>query len=176
MKSQKKAFTLAEVLIVLVIVAIVAAIVLPGMYKKIKKQSAVAMASKVKYALELGCQQTIDEFNDPAQGNEYSVNKVLLTNNWKNRIVFYAGAADNSGKTELKDSTTFQMKKSKVGFTVSNVNTSGTGKFNDSTVVFRAKITPNNSTAYTFDILNDCNLSATDTATRNLVNSGFKAD
>ena len=176
MKSLKKALTLAEILIVLAIVAVVSSIVLPGMYQNIKNQANIAIVARTKYAIELGCQETISRYNDPANGRDYNVDKVLLTgDNWKTKIIQYAHAADSSGNTTLVSNNTYKMKNFKSSFTASSIN-DGTDKYIESTVVFQAAITPNKSTSYSFNLYNNCHMIPADRATRDLVQSGFKAN
>ena len=90
---KKHGFTLAETLITLAILGVVAAIGIPQIVTMAQKHQSEAIRSKVVYQMELGVQKLISDTNN-TQGNFSYVDKLMLINNWQSKLLKYIDASE----------------------------------------------------------------------------------
>ena len=79
MQNFKKGFTLAEVLLALTIVGVIAAMTIPTLVKNIEKQKAGPILGRAVHQIELGCQNLIQDTNSETAGASHHINPSLIT-------------------------------------------------------------------------------------------------
>lgn len=72
MGLNKKGFTIVEILVVIAIIGIVAAIVMPQFVKNINKNKSAAILGRAVEQIEVGCQNMIQAGNDNKEGGNLS--------------------------------------------------------------------------------------------------------
>ena len=104
---QREAFTLVELLVVVAILAILAALLLPAMAGARGKAQAITCLNNVRQ-VELACLVYTDEFNDrlPYNLGENEINYFRKQNrylNWSTPIMDWEGHSDNTNATLLTE-------------------------------------------------------------------------
>lgn len=72
MRGFKKGFTLTEMLIVVVVIGVIAAIAIPQLIKGVEKKQAGATLGRAVEQIELGCQNMIQTANDTYEDGSYA--------------------------------------------------------------------------------------------------------
>lgn len=162
---RKKGFTLAEVLVALGIVGVIAATVLPGLVDNSKKSKNAAVLGRVVVAVEAGAQNYIQAKNDESTDGSYVQDLLGIGSDYKDDdLAKYIGASLRSSATSYTpkkysggDATAistvgiFGFNKIDAEYVVSTYSSNATA-FADKTIIVDTNGTENVPNAYGKDI------------------------
>ncbi|GEM_PF-5727105 len=169
MKNSKFGFTLAETLITLSIIGIIAALLIPQLAVNANRRMLGVNLGKSVYLTELACQKTISDYND---GSSFSfLNKILLIPNWQSLMIV------NMNVTSANSIYSFVNLDSEFKMTASNP--ANAQKLLPGTTAATIEIDPNGyakrpADVYTFNLNNSCKMIPANNATETVVKNGFK--
>ena len=101
MRNIHKAFTLAEVLIALAVVGVVAALVIPSLMSDMQKKIAVGTLGKATEQVQNGCQNMIQFRNEEIDGVGYYDKIASADPTFESHIAGYIGAKPENGANQI---------------------------------------------------------------------------